>query len=80
MVRQAGQFAAKHYEDRASSYVNSVVHNQGDDLDVMVRAVQGAGLNVCWTLAVAGGMSAMLLRHMSGRLSPAMSRLECWLL
>lgn len=55
MVRQAGQFAAKHYEDRASSYVDSVVHNQGDDLDVMVRAVQGRGFERVLDLGCGGG-------------------------
>lgn len=55
MTKQAGQFAAGHYEARASAYVESAVHSQGSDLDAIVQTVQGRGFGRILDLGCGGG-------------------------
>ena len=67
MTKQAGQFAASHYEARASAYVESTVHSQGADLDAIVQAVQGRRLEHVLDLGCGGG-------HVSYAVAPHVER------
>ncbi|KXV20569.1 class I SAM-dependent methyltransferase [Gluconobacter japonicus] len=67
MTEQTGQFAAGHYEARASAYVESTVHSQGADLEAIVQAVQGRGLEHVLDLGCGGG-------HVSYAVAPHVGR------
>jgi len=55
MTKQAGQFAAGHYEARASAYVESAVHSQGSDLEAIVQAVKERHFKCVLDLGCGGG-------------------------